>query len=406
MYRSNDFYRTQIFEEWFTKHTTVFEMMRDGKICDTRINIEYAPFIKTFNSAFKTNMRHYDSRTDCYSDCMAILWEGMLKFEIKNDSTWEAIANRTDIDNYKKLVSYLKTYVSQNMKRLNQECAETTRIIREGKNKKVAHIFYNIAPDSLNQIITFDNSLEQVELLDTVQKSYWEEKFNYRYGIFAEWARDNMRQYLTESQKKLLELLQSANYSSYDNDYDKEMLGTGKGQIKLRLERICDKVSAKYEEEQKLITGGYVIQEIDAEIKAYQKFVNVLNDTSDEKSLIQVIISSLNNKYWERLIYEDITDDARYDIIWLYQHETVIYEDNFKLFNNASKLFRSTLYEVVNAISKRIEYLMELRVSEFDILHKEASKKKVKTRKIHFELPKSYNIIYLKVNPFGIMLEK
>ena len=49
---------------------------------------------------------------------------------------------------------------------------------------------------------------------------------------------------------------------------------------------------------------------------------------------------------------------------------------------------------------------MELRVSEFDILHKEASKKKVKTRKIHFELPKSYNIIYLKVNPFGIMLEK
>lgn len=408
MYRSNDFYRTQIFEEWFSKHTKVYEMMRDGKICDTRINIEYAPFIRVFNNAFKSNMRHYDSHIDCYADCMAVLWEGMLKFEIKNDSTWEAIANKTDIDNYKKLVSYLKTYVSQNMKRLNQDFLETTRIIREGKSRKVAHIFYNIAPDSLNQIITFDNSLEQIELVDTVQNSYWEEKLNYRYGIFAEWARENMWNYLTKSQKELLETLQLANYSSYDNDYDKKMIDKGKGQIKLRLERICEKISAKYEEEQKLITGGYVIQEIDNEIKAYQKIINVLNDENNcnEETLAQVIISSMDNRYWERLIYEDISDEAQYDIIWLYQHSTLVYEENFKLYNHKHDLFRTTIYEVVNAVADRIKFLVKKKEEEIKLLEEEAQKKKVKVKMIHSELPKNYNIIYLKVNPFGIMLQK
>ena len=408
MYRSNDYYREVIFNEWFSKHTKIFEMMKDGKFCDIRINIEYAPFINTFNKIYRSNLRYYDTTVDCYADCVALLWEGMLKFEIKNDSTWERIANKEDVDNYRKLVSYLKTYITQNIKRLNQDFIETSKNFKDGKVKKNIHLAYSITPQSLNQIVTFNNTLEQIELIDTVQNSYWEKKANYRYGIFAEWAKDNMHQYLTKSQKELLEKLQSANYSSYDNEYDRKILENGKGQIKLRLERICDKVSAKYEEQQKLITGGYVVQEIENEIKTYQKFINVLSDENNEdaeQTLVQIIVSSMNNPYWERLIYEDLSEEAQYDIIWAYQHGAVVYEDNFKLFSRIDKLFHSTLYEVVNAISKRIEFLVDAKEKEFTRLMKEANKKRIKVNQLNFELPKNYGYVFLQKTPTGILIQ-
>lgn len=408
MYRSNDFYRTQIFEKWFEAHVTKYVTMKDGKLFDTRIDIKYAPFINTFNNVFKANMRHYDSRMDCYADCMAVIWEGMLKFEVKGESNWYRIANKEDIDNYKKLVSYLKKYVVQNIKRINQDYLETSRNIIDGKHKKNIHLIYNVSPQSLNQILTFDNSLEQIELIDTVQNSYWEEKTNYRYGIFAEWARNNMNEFLTKSQKELLETLQSANYGSYDNDYDRKILDKGKGQIKLRLERIHDKVCDKYKETQKLIIGGYLVQEIDNELKSYQKIINVLSDENNfsEETLIQVIISSMNNQYWERLIYESISDEAQYDIIWLYQNSALVYEDNFKLYNHKHKLFRTTLYEVVNAVSERIIFLIDKRSEEMAKLEKEAETKKIKVHQPAYKIPKNYGYVYLQKTPTGILIQK
>lgn len=403
MYRSNDYYREIIFNQWFDKHTKIYESMKDGKNCDVMIDIKYAPFITTFNNVYRSNMRYYDTPVDCYSDCMAMLWEGMLKFEIRDGSSWKDIASKKDIDNYKKLVNYLKTYVVQNVKKLNQDYGVTNKTIMEENKKKVVHVYYDIVPESLNKLITFDNSLEKIELISSVEKSYWEEKFNYRYGIFAEWAKDNMYKYLTESQKKLLEELRSANYSVYDNDYDTEIVTCSKGKIKLKLDRICEKISSKYSEHQKLITGGYVVQEIDKEIKAYKKFINAIDNNSN---VSQVILSSMNNKYWERLIYDDLSDASLRYVIKAYQLSAIIYEDDFKLFNNVINLPNVVLEEIVNAVIKRIDHLVDARKYEMKLLEKEAESKKVTVNTMQFELPENYSTAYLKVNAYGIMVQK
>lgn len=407
MYRSDDYYREQIFNGWFEKYTKVYEMMRDGKMCDIRVDIKYAPFISTFSSAYKKYMRYYDSPMDCYSDCMALVWEGMLNFKINNGSTWEKIAKGEDLDNYKKLVSYLKTHVFRMIKKITQDYSETSKTINDCGKKKSLHVYYNISPESLNRIVTFDNSLEQVELINSIENSFWEEKMNYRYGIFIEWVRDNMNNFLTKSQMELLDTLQKANYSSLDNDWDMSMVENSKGQIKLRLERICDKVTAKYCEERKLITGGYVVQEIDKEIHSFQKFVNVLNDENcDDKLLSHIIVSSMNNPYWERLLYEDISEESLESVIVVKDADTVVYEDTFKLFNRTLCIDKESMYEITNAVADRLKFLIKSREYEMSLLKDEADKKKTNIKQMHFKLPENFSSVYLGVTPTGIMIEK
>jgi len=406
-YRSDDEYREAIFNEWFKRKSTVYETMRDGKCCDSGIDIIYPPFISTFNKAYRTNMRHYDTIADCYGDCMALVWEGMIRFRINTGSSWEKMAKKEDTITYRKLVSFLKTHVMKRIKELNEDYAETSKWVHKGKDKRMLHIYYNITPESLNQITTFDNSLEQVELVDTVTTSYWEQKMNYHYDIFMVWAKENMRNYLTKSQIDFLDTLQAANYSSFDKDYDKEALGDT--YAKLKLERIRDKVSAKYCADRKYFTGGYVVQSIDAELKSYSKFINVLCDEKEselDNSLTRVILNSMNNPYWERLIYDDISYEAQQDIIWAYQDEAVIYEENFKLYKQSDSICRKTLYEITDAISARIDKLLALRESELATLEKEAGNKNLKVKQMQYTLPENYTTIFLSVNADGIMIQK
>lgn len=411
MYRSDDYYRKIIFNEWFEKLDKKYSTMKDGKFCDTRIDIKYAPFVKTFNSVYRKNMRYYDNMMDCYSDCMAVLWEGMLEFEILNESTWEDIANKKDIDNYKKLVTYLNKYVKRTIQKMNRDCKETSKLMYEGNKRWVLHIYYNISTESLNKILTFDNSIEQIELINTIENSFWEKKANYRYGIFAEWVKDNIDKYLTKSQKELLEELKKVNYSSIDDDYDITEFKNSKGQIKLKLERIREKIASKYCEDRKLITGGYVVQDINSEIRAYDKFIKAMNefDKNEEEyndDLSHIILNSMNNKYWERLLYEDISNEALKDIIRVYQSDAVVYEDNFKLFNHKTKMNKETICEVLTAVVERIVHLNDAIEYEMSLLKDEANTRNVKVNKMHFEVPTNSKTVYLKISPTGIMIQK
>ena len=409
MYHSDDYYREVIFNEWFSKDEKEYKTMCDGKFFDINIKIKYAPFINTFTKIFRANVMNYDTRQDCYADCMTLVWEGLLKFKIRDDSTWKAIAEKKDMDNYRKLVSYLKTHVTQNIKKVALDYSKTCKSVGKGKDKKILHIFYNVSTESLNKIITFDNSLEQLELVENTTNSYWDKTLKYRYDIFSEWAKENLDKYTTNSQKELLKKLQEVNFSMYDNDYDREELGMARGQAKLKLERICNKITDRYCEERKYFTGGYVVQDIDAEIKAYQKYINILNDENidnlDER-LTKTILSSLNNPHWSNLIYDHISYEAQLNVIEAYNNDTLIYEDNFKLYNNSTNINKKALYEITNAIYGRIEYLQKMRNFEMELLEKEANKKNVKINSMQFNIPKDGNIVYMNVTPNGLMLEK
>ena len=407
MYRSDDYYRELIFSEWFIKETKHYQMMRDGKFCDVEIDMNYPPFIKAFNKIYRKSMKDYDTRQDCYNDCMALVWEGMLKFEIRDGSNWKAIAEKKDTSNYKRLVYYLNTHVSQNIKKLSQDYKKTCKSVGKGKDKKVLHVFYNITTESLNKITTFDNSLDKIEVIEGVTDSYWQKKMSYRYDIFSEWAKKNLYNCITKSQKELIIKLQKANFSILDNEYDD--IEMARSQAKLKLDRIRNKVTTKFCEERKYICGGYVIQDIDAEIKSYAKFLNILQNEELSKldeSLTKVILNSMNNQNWENLIYEHISNEAQFDIIDTYNKNAVIYEKNFKLYNNATNIKRKTLYEVVNAIHERIEFLLKAREYEFSILEKEANSKNLTFDNMKFELPEQTNILYMKVTPEGMMIQK
>lgn len=408
MYRSDDYYRELIFYEWFEKNDKRYTTMRDGKMCDISVTVKYAPFISTFASVYRKYKRYYDTAMDCYSECMSLVWEGLLRFKIHDDSTWERIATGQDLDNYRKLVSYLKSHVMRTIKKLNQDCIETTRTLHDGNNRRKLHLYYNISPESLNKLITFDNSMEQVEIISTIENSYWEEKANYRYGLFADWVRQHLDEYLTKSQMELLSDLRDANYSSLDNEWDSDSIENSRGQIKLRLERICDKVTSKYCEQRKLVVGGYVIQEIDAEIKSLKKFTNALDDSDNVASdvvLSQIVLSSMNNKYWERLLYEDLSKESLEYIIDAQYADSLVYEDTFKLFTGNIGIDRKALYEVANSITARLEYLYDAREYEMSIISRRSTKSE-SSNYLGYEIPQGNNEVYLRMTPLGTLVGK
>ena len=114
----------------------------------------------------------------------------------------------------------------------------------------------------------------------------------------------------------------------------------------------------------------------------------------------------MNNKYWERLLYEDIDNKTLMELIRVYKNNTIVYEDDFKLYNNKTKVSLFVICKVINAIIDRTKYLIKAREYEMSLLKDEAGKRNAKIKQMYFEIPENFTTVYLKVTPSGIMIQK
>ena len=412
MYQDDMYYKKLLFNSWFSKVTKFYSEMRNGKTCDTIIVIKHAPFIHVFNTAYRKNIAHYDTPTDCYADCMLLMWEGLCNFKISDDSTWKDIAEGRDKENMGKLIRYLKTYVRKEMNWLNSDYIETTKLTIEDGVRHITHVFYRVTPASLHHLITPKGASEKVEIGETVSNSYWTDAREAKRSLFHEWLYNYAKDILKPQQKKLLKTLRDANYSTFERpteDYEK----VDTRNLKARLKGIYDLLTTRYLQEEKFLTGGFVLQELKKEYTSLSAYTDVFSNpyiAPEEipSQLAKHVMDSINSRYWEHIIYDMLSDDAERAIIKEYQRTALIYEPDFKFYGKRVVLPIKVLNEVTEAVNLRLDELVSAMEKEIQYLEVIGEKKEKPVQLMHFELPKKgeNKLVYLDVSPSGIMYQR
>lgn len=406
------YYREMLFNDWFYKVTRFYGELRNGKSCDIFVELDNPAFTRMFNKAWKNNFKYYETQTDCFSDCMALVWQGLCEFEVRDGATWKGIAENTDRVAYKKLMQYLKTYVSENMKRLNSDYIETTKLTVEDGVRHITHVFYRITPESLQKLVRECDTKEKVELIQTVDKSYWSSQNEYKLSIFMEWVKRYMRDCLKDSQKKLLDELEDANYSTFDRDFDSEKVKPYNSNLKLKLKRIYDRVIASYIAQNKFLTGGFVLNELKHEYNTLAQYLQYFKDeslTEEElvKRLSSHIICSMDNRHWEDMVYGRLSKETELALVKEYQHvRWIVKGADIKWCSGYIALPIHVLNEVTKAIEVRLEELEQAMLVEIGYLESQGEKYRKPVELMYFELPKGgHKMVYLDVSPNGIMFQ-
>lgn len=412
MYKSDDYYKRKLFNSWFSKVTKFYKEMRNGKTCDIVIIIKHAPFIQVFNGAYRRNIAHYDTPTDCYSDCMLLMWEGLLKFDIKDDSTWQSIADGTDKENLGKLIRYLKTYVRKEMNWLNSDYVETTKLTIEDGVRHITHVFYRVTPASLHHLITPKGTSERVEIGATVENSYWTSTQKAKCSLFHEWLNTCAEDLLKPSHKKLLATLRDANYSTFERPTEEyEKVDTRN--LKARLKGIYDLLTSSYLKEEKFLTGGFVLQELRKEYDTLAKYIDIFNNQNIEveelpNRLAKHILNSMDSRYWEHIIYDMLPSNVERAIIKEYQRTTLIHEPDFRLYGKRIILSNAILNTVTKVVNTRLNELTIAMEQEIQYLEMLGVREEKPVKLMYFELPEKgkNKLVYLDVSPDGIMFQR
>ena len=130
------FYKIAMFSKWFEKKTKRYEHQRDGKFCDIEIKIKHKAFSRVFNECYKKYMRHYETRNDCFCDCVLLVWEGINLFEIKDGSNWKNIFEGKDKKNFGKLMTYVNRHLRFEMERQLYPKISTSKTVKTKEGKK------------------------------------------------------------------------------------------------------------------------------------------------------------------------------------------------------------------------------------------------------------------------------
>ena len=413
MYQSDDYYRKMLMNTWFEKQVKKYQFAKNGKFCDCVLLIKYYPFFVTFSTAYKKNIAHYDTPTDCYSDCMMLMWEGICKFELMEGATWKDLAEGKDKKNYGRLVRYLDKYVAKEMNWLNSDYVETTKLTIDDEGERhITHVFYRVTPASIHHLVLPKGASERVEVGETVEDSYWNDSRKAKCSLFHEWLYTRAIDELKKPHIKLLKKLRDANYSSYDRPAEPyEKVDTRN--LKSRLKKIYEWLTKKYMEEEKFLNGGFVLRELRNEYKTLAKYMSILNNPQVEDDdiasrLAEHVLDSMNNDYWIRLIYDILSSESEQAIIQEFQRTSLIHEDNFRLYGKRRTLSNSVLNEVTKAVITRLSELERAIEKEEQYLTLQGEKKSMPVELMHFKLPKKgeNKMVYLDVAPNGIMYQR
>lgn len=408
--QNNYKWKEMIFNSWFEKRTIKFKEQRNGKFCDSQIIFKHKAFSKTFSNCYKRFQKHYTERNDCICDCIMLTWEGINAFEINGESTWEQIATGNDPKNYGKLVTYCKGYVTHELERKLYPKICTSTKIDTPEGKKFFLVYYNVEPESLNRLINWKGEKEKIELINCMDKSYWTKKEEYKMNLFMQWAIENMEDILNENQLKFLQKLEDANYSKLDAEYDEELIGIDRNNIRQRLKRIYEKLAKEYAKAHKFFDGGYMIQTLNAELKVFKKVLDILDNEEIEEKEINArlsaqILKSMNNSHFERLLYDNLDNKTMKTIIRMYNYSAIADDEQFQLFVEPI-IPKKFLYKIVSLLQERVDYLNMKIEEEIAYLERQAKKEKVKVKFMQFDPSTNKKCIHLKMNGFGIAVPK
>jgi len=396
-------YREILINEWFETRSRKYKNSRYGKLRDTYIYIKYPPFVKLFDKIYRKNMRFYNTKWDCYADCYGFIWDGMCNFKPEN-TTWEKIADKENVDGYKQLVAYLKKYVENEIVRKNNLYKDTTRTIYfDDGSKKVVNVLYRITASSINKTIAEEDGVE-MEIGNLATESFWDSKGDYSNNDFVNWCNNNLHKVVTDRQLETLEKLQEyANFNELSDDC--YIYFEGKRQeVRGTLSRIKERVEKVYFDNLEEISSCN-IRMIDSELTVLNNFVKLLENEATDDELTMAVVNHVDEPCWNNLIYNHLSLEAQKDIIRVFNANVSISEHTYKLYIGKEKLSHKTLYEIVNAVHDKIEFLNNMREFESQVLKdriESESARKSKTKKQDFNVPADTNCIYISINTDGI----
>lgn len=410
----NDFYRNKIFNEWFVKQEKFFRTAQNKKYNDVSIKVNLPLLCKIYDDMYKKYCKNYTEKIDCVNDCISYTWEALTKFEPRN-MTWEYLANHDDRKTRNKLMSYVRTIVTESMKKMHIKSIETTRTIDTPEGKRKFHVYYELEIRSLNILVNPSHSEFQIELVELMENSFWDSRKDYKYCTFVKWFLDNKEEILNKRQLKFLQKLESANYSILDKDYSLQGMNMEGVNIRSELRKICKSVEKAYKKQNKFITGGFVVEQIDNEIKSLTKMLNSfekdITECKTEKEIInrigKDIMKNLSKEYFQKIIYNDLDYDITKQIIKVYGSSMLADEEGFQLLIGSTSLNKKVITHVMNAIYRKVEYLKRRKEEELKILKTLQKTGKKKVRVQYIEPPEDGGkSIFMVLNPYGILIPK
>ena len=411
----NDFYRNKIFNEWFAKQEKFFRTAQNKKYNDVSIIVNEPLLNKIYNEMYKKYCKNYTEKVDCVNDCISYTWEALTKFEPRN-MTWEYLSsNIRDRRTKNKLMSYIRTIVSESMKKMHIKSIETTTSIKTSEGRKTFHLYYELEINSLNVLVNPSHSEYQTELVNLFEKSYWHKNNDYKLCTFLKWFLDNKELILTKKERNFLDKLESVNYSAIDKNFDLGKVGLKGFPVKKELNIIYKKIEREYKKQNKYISGGFIIEQIVSEIKTLGSFLKAIERKGmyckTEKELLELvskeIMKRLSKQAFQKVIYDELEPNVTRQIIKVYGSAMLVDNDDFQLIVGSTSLNKKIVTSVIKAVHERIDRLVKRKKEELEILKRNSSKEKKKYKVKYIKPPEDGSkSIFMVLNPYGILIPK
>ena len=393
-------YKEMFLETLFSNEKITYTHTVDKKLSDTKITVLNPALVKLINNLWQKYAHKYNRNHTAYiSDCAFYAWEAIQRFEIRNGSTWEAIAKGNDKNNTGKLINSIKSNIRHSLQKQHSDCIETTKtVFDEEGNKHTLHVYSKLKLTSIDKLLSHpeDNGMARKQIEES--SSFWNAKKDGQMDAFTAWLAANKHRILTKSQLELLDKLEHYDYFGMKelipvSELQDSIEGVSWKNLATRLNNIRERILKAWQQEKRFFNKSFAVKSLNKQVNLLNMAVEIVENTGNIKEVNSVlssyIRSNIDSAIVEHIIYDLISEKAQKAII--------------KGFNNKTVIESFALYEFYACVENEIERL------EHEIVREQAIFEQMKERSHviipeYYAMPENGKSIYLELNTDGILL--
>jgi hypothetical protein len=305
-------------------------------------------------------------KDDVYAQYMCSAWEAIQNFIPNEDTTWEAILDKSDLVNRRRLMKSIILRAQGDIAMLSNNDFGVKREVSKETGFTERKI-YVVNTESLDVERRNENGEYTHSLVDEVTESLWSTVNEYAASPFVTWFKANKSTFLTRKQNDLVDALLTMDCfkeTGYFTDDITAITGQSKAKIYEMLQRIYERtMKAWYKENPTGSAKTFREESIEMELAALTPFMELVNDDSDLggqnerlsdwlKIHAKEIYKETKKNEWVKdfyvneLVYTGLKGKQLMTFVkWLHSEET--------------ELKGSILYAISSLFERRIEWLKE-----------------------------------------------
>lgn len=306
-------------------------------------------------------------KDDVYAQYMCSAWEAIQKFKPSEDTTWEAILDKSDLINRRRLMKSIILRAQGDIAMLSNNDFGVKREVSKETGFTERKIFV-VNTDSLDVERRNENGEYTHSLVDEVTESLWSTMGEYAASPFVTWFKAHKSTFLTRKQNDLVDKMLTMDCfkeSGYFTDDVVNITGQSKAKIYEMLQRIYERtMKAWYKENPTGSAKTFREESIEKELAALTPFMELVRDDSDladqNKRLsdwlkihAKEIYKETKNNEWVKdfyvneLVYSGLKGRQLLTFVsWLHSKESF-------------ELNKDVLYKISSLFERRIAWLKE-----------------------------------------------